>query len=218
MSFIVAIDGPAGSGKGTVAKQVAKETGFINIDTGAMYRCVALSMIQNKIEIDEEEKIKKLLEDINIELKKDGNVYLDGKEVTGRIREVDVSNFASSVAVLSIIRTKLSNLQRKVSEGIDVVMEGRDIGTSVFPSANVKVYLDAKPEERARRRVIQNEEKGVKASYEEVLESIIDRDKRDSSRKESPLKMAKDAVYIDSSDMTIEEVVSKIINMIENVR
>ena len=215
MSFIVAIDGPAGAGKGTITKQVAEKLNLINVDTGATFRCVALNMLKENISIDEEEKIKNLLEKINIEMKSNGEIYLNGENVTKKIRENDVNNFVSPVSTIQIVRDKLLEIQRKIAEGKDVIMEGRDIGTTVFPNADVKIYLDATPEERAKRRMLQNKEKGIETSYEEVLENIKDRDKRDSTRKVSPLKKAEDAIYIDSSDMTIDEVVNKVITLIK---
>ena len=215
MSFIVAIDGPAGAGKGTITKQVAEKLNLINVDTGATSRCVALNMLKENISIDEEEKIKNLLEKINIEMKSNGEIFLNGENVTKKIRENDVNNFVSPVSTIQIVRNKLLEIQRKIAEGKDVIMEGRDIGTTVFPNADVKIYLDATPEERARRRMLQNKEKGIETSYEEVLENIKDRDKRDSTRKVSPLKKAEDAIYIDSSDMTIDEVVNKVITLIK---
>lgn len=215
MSFIVAIDGPAGAGKGTITKQVGEKLGLINIDTGAMFRCVTLGMLQEKIGIEEEKEIQKLLEKIEIDMKENGTFFLNGEEVTQKIREDEVNNLVSPVSLIPIVRKKLLELQRKIAEGKDVIMEGRDIGTVVFPNANVKIYLDATPEERAKRRVKQNQEKGIVCSYEEVLQGIMERDKRDSSREIAPLKQADDAIYIDSSDMTIQEVVTKIITLIE---
>ena len=176
MSFIVAIDGPAGSGKGTITKLVGEKEGLVNIDTGAMFRCVTLEMIRRNIKIDEEEKIKKLLEEIKIDMKKgkeELEIYLNGEEVTKKIREKEVNDFVSPVSTIGIVREKLLELQRKVAEGKNVIMEGRDIGTVVFPNADVKIYLDATPEERARRRVKQNLEKGIKTTYEEALENVI---------------------------------------------
>lgn len=215
MSFVVAIDGPAGAGKGTITKKVGEKLGLINIDTGAMFRCVTLNMIQEDIGIEEETDIQELLEKIEIDMKENGTFFLNGEEVTKKIREDEVNNLVSPVSVIPIVRKKLLELQRKVAEGKNVIMEGRDIGTVVFPDADVKIYLDATPEERARRRVKQNQEKGIPCSYEEVLKGIMDRDKRDSSREVAPLKQAEDAIYIDSSNMTIEEVVEKIVGLIE---
>ncbi len=215
MSFIVAIDGPAGSGKGTITKLVGEKLNLINIDTGATFRCVALNMIQENIKIYEKEKITKMLNRINIEIKENGDIFLNGNEVSKRIRENDVNDFVSPISTVQVIREKLLDIQRKIAEGKDVIMEGRDIGTVVFPNANVKIYLDASAEERAKRRIKQNQEKSIESSYEDVLANIIDRDKRDSSRVIAPLKKADDAIYIDSTNMTIEEVTEQIIKIIK---
>ena len=216
MSFIVAIDGPAGAGKGTITKLVGEKLGLINIDTGATFRCVTLNMLQEQIDIQEEDKIKEMLDKINIKMEPNGKIFLNGEDVTRRIRENDVNNFVSPVSVLPIVRNKLLEVQRSIAEGKNVIMEGRDIGTVVFPNADVKIYLDATAEERAKRRVLQNQEKGIESSYEEVLEGIKDRDKRDSTRKIAPLKKAEDAIYVDSTNLNIEQVVEKIIQIIEN--
>ena len=215
MSFIVAIDGPAGAGKGTITKLVGEKLGLVNIDTGATFRCVALNMIKNKIEIHQEEEIEKMLNEINIEMKEDGSIFLNGEEVTKRIRENDVNNFVSPISTIKVVRSKLLEIQRNIAKGKNVIMEGRDVGTVVFPNADVKIYLDASPEERAIRRVKQNQEKGIETSYEDVLKNIIDRDERDSTREFAPLKKAEDAIYVDSTKMTIEEVVNKIIEIIK---
>ena len=215
MSFVVAIDGPAGAGKGTITKLVGEKLGLINIDTGATFRCVALNMIKENIDIQEEKKIQEMLDKINIQMYHDGKIFLNGEEVTTRIRENDVNDLVSPVSMLPIVREKLLELQRNIAKGKNVIMEGRDIGTVVFPNANVKIYLDATAEERAKRRLLQNEEKGIEASYEDVLEKIKERDKRDSTRKIAPLKKAEDAIYVDSTNLTIEQVVEKIVKIIE---
>ncbi len=215
MEFVVAIDGPAGSGKGTITKLVGERLGFINIDTGAMFRCVTLDIIKKGIKLEEENKIKEMLEKIQIDLKENGEVFLNGEEVSKTIRENEVNNLISQVSMMQIVREKLLELQRKMAQGKNVIMEGRDIGTVVFPNADVKIYLDASPEERAKRRLKQNQEKGISSSYEEVLESIQKRDQKDTTRKIAPLKKAQDAIYIDSSNRTIEEVTKEIIRVIK---
>ncbi len=217
MSFVVAIDGPAGSGKGTITKLVGDKLNLINIDTGAMFRCVTLDMLNKNIGISEEQKIVDLLDKIDIDLREENNkqkVYLNGEDVTLEIRTQKVNNFISPVCQLKIVREKLLNLQRKLAEGKNVIMEGRDIGTTVFPNADVKIYLDATPEERATRRVKQNKENNIECSYEEILNSIKSRDYQDSNRKIAPLKKADDAVYVDSTNMSIEEVTNTIIDII----
>ena len=218
MSFVVAIDGPAGSGKGTVTKLVGEKLGLINIDTGAMYRCVTLYMLRNNIKLDETEKIEKMLQEIDIQLKKENGlekVYLNNEDVTKEIRTNKVNELVSQVSHIVEVRENITNLSRKVAENKKVIMEGRDIGTNVFPNANLKIYLDATPEERANRRLKQNMEKGIKSSYKEILDNIKFRDNNDRTSKVAPLKQAEDAIYIDSSNMTIEEVVEKVISLIE---
>ena len=217
MSFIVAIDGPAGAGKGTITKLVGEKLGLVNIDTGATFRCVALNMIQENIKLEEEKKIQEILDKIHIKMEPNGKIFLNEKEATKRIRENDVNDLVSPVSTLPIVRNKLLEIQRKIAEGKNVIMEGRDIGTVVFPNADVKIYLDATAEERARRRVLQNQEKGIEASYEEVLEKIKERDKRDSTREIAPLKKAEDAIYVDSTNLNIDQVVEEIINIIKRV-
>ena len=216
MSFIVAIDGPAGAGKGTITKLVGEKLGLINIDTGATFRCDALNMIKKNVDITDEAKIKEILKKINIEIRPNGEIFLNNEKVTKRIRENDVNNLVSPVSTIRIVREKLLDIQRKMAEGKNVIMEGRDIGTTVFPNADVKIYLDATPEERARRRVLQKKKKGIVSSYEEVLENIKDRDKRDSTREIAPLKKADDAIYVDSTNLNIEQVVEKIIGIIND--
>ena len=218
MSFIVAIDGPAGSGKGTVAKLISKDLSFVNIDTGATFRCVALAMLQKNIKKEEEKEIEKILKNIKIDMKADGTILLNNEVVTDRIRENDVNELVSPISTIKIVREKLLEIQRNIASGKNVIMEGRDIGTVVFPEADVKIYLDASAEERARRRLKQNKEKGIESSYEEVLQNIKDRDKRDSSREIAPLKKAEDAILIDSTNLEINEVVKAIEEIIEKVR
>ena len=218
MAFVVAIDGPAGSGKGTITKIVGEKLNLINIDTGATFRCVALAMLDNNIKIEDEDKIKKLLDSIKIEMREDGKIILNNEDVTDRIRQNDVNDFVSPVSTIKVVREKLLDIQRNIAKGKNVIMEGRDIGTVVFPNANVKIYLDASPEERAKRRLKQNQEKGIESTYEEVLKNIKDKEKKDSERDIAPLKKADDAKYIDSSNMTIDEVANKVIEIINDKR
>lgn len=221
MSFVVAIDGPAGTGKGTVAELIAKEMHLVKIDTGATYRCVALAAIENGIGLEEKEKLIDLTEKLQIEIKQEGEtqkVFLNGKDVTQEIRSKEVSTIVSQVSSIVEIRLKMVDLQRKMAEGKDVIMEGRDITTYVFPKADVKIYLDADEKERAKRRFRENEEKGIKMSYEEVLENIRKRDKNDKEKEIGALKIAEDAVYIDTTNLCIEEVKEKVKEIIEKER
>ena len=217
MGFIVAIDGPAGSGKGTVTKLVAKRENLISIDTGAMYRCIALECLNNNITENQINKIEEVLKKIDIDLKnEDGiqKVYLNKKDVTKQIRETKVNNVVAKFAAIKIVRDKVTPIQRKMGERQNIIMEGRDIGTVVFPDADVKIYLDCSVEERAKRRYKQNLENGIKCTYEEILKSIQERNKLETEREIAPLRQAEDAIYIDSSNMTIEEVEQKIIEII----
>lgn len=221
MGFVVAVDGPAGSGKGTVTREVAKKMNLINIDTGAMYRSVTLLMIRQNIKLEDEEKIKEILDKIDIKFDIENGeqkVYLNGEDVSLLIRTKEVNEFVSPVSTIKIVRERLADMQREMSKAIDVIMEGRDIGTNVFPNANVKIYLDATPEERAKRRFKQNEEIGIQIPYEEILESVKNRDYIDSHREISPLKQTEDAIYIDSTNMSIDEVVEEIVNIIKKKR
>lgn len=219
MSFIVAIDGPAGSGKGTITEIISKKLNLINISSGGAYRCVALLTIQNNIEINEKEKILDIMDKSKIEFKNENGkdlIYLNGENVTDRIREKDVAKIVSQISSIKEVRFKLNDIFRKCAEEKNVVMEGRDIGTYVFPNADVKLYLDASEEVRAKRRVKQNEEMGINMSYEEVLENIKIRDKNDKEKEVGALIQAEDAIYINSDEMTIEEVAQKAIETIEN--
>ena len=217
MSFIVAIDGPAGTGKGTVTEILSKKFKLLNIDTGATYRCVTLDMINKKIGIEELDKIKELLKNIKIELKIEDNkqqVYLNEENVTDKIRSKEVSSLVSQVSSIKEVRYSMVDLQRKMAEGKDVIMEGRDIGTYVFPSADVKIYLDADVEERAKRRFKQNKEKGINMSYVEILENIKKRDENDKKKEIGALKVAADAEVIDSTTKSIKQVVREINSII----
>ncbi len=221
MEFIVAVDGPAGSGKGTITKIVGEKENLVYIDTGALYRCVTLSMLRKKVGLEDLEKIQEVLNTIDIEFKQEEDqkkVYLNGEDVSKEIREIAVNKFVSQVSHVVIVREAITELSRKIAKGKQVIMEGRDIGTNVFPKADVKIYLDASPEERAKRRQKQNEEKGINIPFQEIIENIKFRDNNDKTSPVAPLKQAEDAIYIDSSNMTIEEVAEEVIKIIHQKR
>lgn len=212
--FIVTVDGPAGSGKSTIAKIIAKKYGLTYLDTGAMYRMIALYALENGIDLEDSKSIEAMLENAKLDIV--GNqFFLNGKDVSEEIRTPRVSAVVSPVAAIKEVRVKLVDLQREISRGKSVILDGRDIGTVVFPNGDVKIFLIASPEERAKRRLKEYEEKGVEADYESVLASIKERDFIDSTRKESPLKKAEDAHEIDSSTMSIDEVVEVISKYID---
>ena len=218
MSFVIAIDGPAGTGKGTITKLVSEELGLINIDTGAMYRCVALAALRNNINESETEKVKEILSNIKIEFKRsNGNiiVLLNEEDVSEKIRTPEVNACVAKFAALKCVRDKMTPLQQEMGKLGNIIMEGRDIGTAVFPNADVKIYLDASIEERAMRRYKQNIEKGINQSYEEVLESIKQRHILETTREINPLRKAEDAVLVDTTNLTISEVKEKVINIIK---
>ena len=212
----IAIDGPAGAGKSSIAKIAAKELGFIYIDTGAMYRASALYAIENGIKICEASFTKEILDKISIDIRYDEDgqrIFLCGKDVSKRIREADVSIGASDIAVIPAVRLKLVDLQRELAKGNNVIMDGRDIGTYVLPDAELKIYLTASVEERAERRLKELKDKGQTAEFEQVKKDIEYRDKNDSEREFAPLKRAEDAVLVDSTDMTIDEVKNRILEL-----
>ena len=221
MSFIVAIDGPAGTGKGTITKILSKEMGLVNIDTGATYRCVALYAIKNNIKLEETDKIIKSLENINIDMKNENGeqtIFLNGEDVTTDIRTKEVTKIVSQVSSIKEVRFAMVDIQRKLAEGKDVIMEGRDITTYVFPNADVKIYLDAEEQERANRRYKEFKEKGIDMTYEEVLKNIQIRDKNDKEKEIGALKIAEDAIYVDTTNLSIEEVSNKVKQIIEEKR
>lgn len=209
--MIVAIDGPAGAGKSTIARRLASELGFLYIDSGAMYRAVGLEALKRGIPLEDEAALETLARSADIGLK-DGppSVFLDGEEITEAIRTQAVADAASRVSALASVRRALVEKQRAMGAAGSVVMEGRDIGTVVFPEADVKIYLDAAPEIRARRRLKDIEATGAKADIEQIAREIAERDYRDKTRADSPLVQAPDAVYLDTSNMTIDEVVASI--------
>ena len=217
--MIVAIDGPAGSGKGTITEIVSKELNLINISSGGAYRCVALLAIENNIEIWQKEKILNVLNSSTIEFKNENGkdvIFLNGKDVTNRIKENDVANIVSQISSIKEVRFKLNEIFRQCAKGKNVIMEGRDIGTYVFPNADVKLYLDASEEIRAKRRVRQNKEQGIETNYEEVLENLRFRDKNDREKEVGALKQAEDAVYINSDNMTPQQEADEVIKVIKS--
>lgn len=218
MAFIVAIDGPAGSGKGTITKKIAEKMKLDYIDTGAMYRSVALEVINKKIDLEDTNQINEMLKTINIKLKKEKGqqiVLLNGEDVSKQIRSNEVTNIVSKVSAIKQIREKLVEMQRKMGTNQDVIMEGRDITTVVFPKADVKIYLDSDIEERAKRRFKQNHEKQIDCTYEQVLEEMKKRDENDKNKEYGALKIADDAIVIDATNMSINEVTSKIKKIIK---
>lgn len=218
MAYSVAIDGPAGAGKSTIAKIVAKERAFIYVDTGAMYRAMALYFIRQGIEASESDKISAAAEgaDVTIEyVNGEQQVFLNGENVTGYLRTEEVGNMASASSVNADVRKKLVELQQRLAATASVVMDGRDIGTCVLPDADVKVYLTASADVRAKRRYDELLAKGQAADLEQIKKDIEERDYRDMHRKISPLKQAEDAVLVDSSDLTIEESAAAILELID---
>ncbi|WP_314394269.1 (d)CMP kinase [Leptotrichia shahii] len=219
--MIIAIDGPAGSGKSTIARLIAKDKGLIYLDTGAMYRLVTLKALNKGIlgnnDLNYLEEIKKLLDNLNIDIKENG-FYLDNVDVSEEIRKPIVSENVSDVAAIREVREKMVDLQRKFSESKNVILDGRDIGTVVFPNADLKIFLIADAKERAKRRYKELVEKGENVEIEEIYENILKRDKIDSTRKESPLKKAEDAIEVDTTSKNVEEVKNEILRMInENI-
>ncbi len=216
MGYNVAIDGPAGAGKSTIAKLVAKEKGYIYVDTGAMYRGLAIHFIKKGVDPENREAVAECCRDAQVTIGyEDGvqQVYLNGENITSLLRTEEVGNMASKTSVIPEVREKLLDLQRSLAREKDVIMDGRDIGTNILPDADVKIYLTASVETRAMRRYNELREKGEACELKEIEQDIRERDARDMNREIAPLKKADDAVLIDSSDMTIEEVVDRICSL-----
>lgn len=221
MPINIAIDGPAGAGKSTVAKKLAEDYGYIYVDTGAMYRAMALYFLRQNIDSSDEKAIELACKTVSITLEYDNGiqqVFLNGENVSSELRTEAVGNMASNTSVYAPVRKKLVELQRELAARRDVVMDGRDIGTTVLPDANLKVYLTASSLVRAKRRYKELIERGVECSLDEIEQDIIDRDYRDMHRELSPLKQADDAILLDTSELNFEEVMKKMEDLVENVK
>jgi cytidylate kinase len=219
--LIIAIDGPSGAGKSTLAKRLARELGFIYLDTGAMYRALALKVLRQGVDLADDARLARLVESTEIDLQEDNGaleVLLDGINVAQEIRTPEVSQMASKVSALKVVRARMLALQRGMGQRGNVVAEGRDIGTVVFPNAEVKIFLDASAEERARRRYTELRAAGRPADLAETLREMEERDKRDSERDLAPLRMADDALRIDSSNATADAVAAKVLAEINKAR
>ena len=212
---VIAIDGPAAAGKSTVSKAVAKKLGYTYIDTGAMYRAFTEYCLRKGVDCENEAECVKLIPEVEITLYPDGKVMCSGKDVTREIREPRVSDNVSYIASYKDIRLAMVDLQRKMAEKVSVVMDGRDIGTYVLPNADVKIFQIASVEERAKRRFLENQEKGIPCTYEDIVADVEKRDRIDSSRAFAPLKPAEDSIELDTSTMTIEESVQAVLDIIK---
>ena len=216
MIYNIAIDGPAGAGKSTIARRVAKELSFIYVDTGAMYRAMALYLLRREVNRDDTEQIGNICQDADISIEYQNGeqiVLLNGENVNSYLRTEEVGNMASVSSAVPRVREKLLSLQRKLAKDMSVVMDGRDIGTTILPDADVKIYLTASSLTRAKRRYLELQEKGTVCNLDEIQKDIEERDQRDMNREISPLRQAKDAVLVDSSDLTIQQVVDRILQI-----
>lgn len=214
----VAIDGPSAAGKSTIAKMVAKKENFIYIDTGAMYRCVAYYCLTQKIDLNDEKAVEQAIEHIQIRLTPDNKVYLNDEDVSNQIRQDQVSLGASCVSKYQAVRSFLVDEQRKMAKAGNVILDGRDIGTVVLPNADLKIYQIASVETRAKRRYLENLERGLDADLETIKKEIEERDYQDTHREISPLKKAEDAVELDTSSLTLEEVVEQVLTLIQKAK
>jgi len=214
-NIIIAIDGPAGAGKGTIAEILAEKLGLTSLDTGATYRCVALNVLRHNIPLEDKEKIIEITKQSKITFDENKSVYLNGEKVDEEIRSKEVTKIVSPLSSIPEVRSILVDLQRKIAEGKSVILEGRDTTTVIFPNADYKIYLDATLEERVKRRYLQNKEKGIDMTMEEIKENIIKRDYNDMHKPVGALKRTDSQIYIDSTNMSIDEVVNKIISIVK---
>ncbi|MFW5737032.1 MAG: (d)CMP kinase [Halanaerobium sp.] len=215
MENVVAIDGPGGAGKSTIAKLLAQKLNFIHLDTGAMYRAVTLAALREDIDFDDHDKLIKLAQEINIEFDRNGEIFLNGENISEEIRTAEVNKYVSQTAAVKGVRKVLVKKQQKLAQNNKVVMDGRDITTVVLPDAEHKFFLTASLEERARRRFEEVKSKNKDADFEKIKANIARRDKLDSEREHSPLKKAEDAVLVDTTDLNIDQVLDKMITIIE---
>lgn len=214
MSINIAIDGPSGAGKSSISNKLAEILGYVHLDTGAMYRSVAYAALKRNIALDDEKTVVDMISKLDLVMKPDGTIICDGEDITKKIREPHMSMAASNVSKLKEVRAALVKMQQKIASNKGYILDGRDIGTVVLKDAEVKIFLTASPEERTKRRVLQNEKSGIKTDYQTIYDEIVARDYQDSHRENSPLKKADDAVEIDSSNMTIEEVINEVLKYV----
>ena len=218
MLINIAIDGPSGAGKSSISNLLASKLSYVHLDTGAMYRAVAYAALKRNIALDDEDNVVKMIASINLDMKSDGTIICDGEDITKKIREPHMSMAASDVSKLKNVRVALVEMQRKISSKKGYILDGRDIGTVVLTDAEVKIFLTASPEERTKRRLLQNKKNGIESNYDELYKEIVARDYQDSHRDNSPLKKADDAIEIDSSSMSIDEVVNEILKHVNNIK
>lgn len=217
-NYVIAIDGEAGTGKSTLAKNIAKKYNIVYMDTGAMYRCVTLDMLNKGISMDDTRKIQQMLDNIKIEIENDNGedrFILNGEDVTKKIREKNVNDNVSQVSHIPLVRERMVELQRKLADGKKIVMEGRDIGTNVFPNAQVKIYLTASAQVKAKRRYEQNKQNGIDIPFEEIYNNVVFRDNNDKTSDVAPLKKADDAFELDTTNYTLDEVENIVVEKIK---
>ena len=216
MAINIAIDGPSGAGKSTISDILASKLGYIHLDTGAMYRAVAYAALKRNIALDDEDSVVNMIDKLDLDMRPDGSLSCDGEDITKKIREPHMSMAASNVSKLKKVRAALVSMQQKIASKKGYILDGRDIGTVVLKDAEVKIFLTASPEDRAQRRVLQNKNNGIDTDYDAIYKEILERDYQDSHRANSPLKKADDAIEIDSSNMTKDEVVNKVLSLVNN--